>query len=72
MESVNAQAEERCQRVDYWKNSSQRQRWLAAALLDIEPRLNRVMGYKHLPKLRQAIMNELHLTPKRSDYAEAA
>ncbi len=34
IESINAQAEDRCGRVDYWKNSNQKQRWLAAALLD--------------------------------------
>ena len=37
-------------RVDHWQ--SQRQRWLATALLDIEPRLRKVMGYRHLPRLR--------------------
>ena len=29
LESVNALVEERCAKVDHWKNSSQRQRWLA-------------------------------------------
>ena len=35
-------------KVDYWRNSNQKQRWLATALLDIEPRLNRIRGYKYL------------------------
>ena len=61
IESINAQAEERCGRVDYWKNSSQKQRWLASALLDIEPRLRRLCGYRHLPALRAAIMKELKI-----------
>jgi len=26
-------------KVDYWRNSNQKQRWFATALLDIEPRL---------------------------------
>jgi transposase-like protein len=55
LESVNAQAEKRCGRVDHWKNSKQKHRWLAAALLDIEPRLRRLLGYRHLPALREAI-----------------
>ena len=42
-----------------WKNSNQKQRWLAASLLDIEPRLNRICGYKYLPELRIAIMKEI-------------
>lgn len=61
IESVNSLVEERCSKVDYWKNSDQRQRWLATALLDIEPRLYRVKGYKHLPKLREALMQELNI-----------
>ena len=53
--------------VDHWKNSSQRHRWLATALVDIEPRLRKVMGYRHLPKLREALQRELKIerkTPK--------
>lgn len=61
LESINSMAEERCGKVDYWKNSSQKHRWLAAALLDIEPRLRKIMGYRHLPKLRDAIMRELKI-----------
>ena len=61
LESINGLVEERCGKVDYWKNSSQKQRWLATALLEIEPRLRKVMGYKHLPALREALMKELKL-----------
>ncbi|MGB3399826.1 MAG: IS256 family transposase [Candidatus Deferrimicrobiaceae bacterium] len=61
LESINAQVEERCGKVDAWKNSSQKQRWLASALLDIEPRLRKVMGHKHLPGLREALRSELKL-----------
>lgn len=61
LESVNAQAEERCGRVDHWKNSNQKHRWLAAALLDIEPRLRRLSGYRHLPALREAIRIDLKI-----------
>ena len=49
LESVNSQAEEHCGRVDHWQKPNQEQRWLAAALLDTEPRLRRLMGYRHLP-----------------------
>ncbi len=63
IESVNALVEERCA-VDYWKNSNQRQRWLTTALLEIEPRLRRVVGYRHLPKLREALKRELKLDAK--------
>jgi len=59
LESVNALVEERCAKVDHWKNSSQRQRWLATALIDIEPRLRKTKGYRHLPQLRTALHKEL-------------
>ncbi|MDX1440427.1 MAG: IS256 family transposase [Rubricoccaceae bacterium] len=60
LESVNSLVEDRCARVDHWKNSSQRQRWMATSLLEIEPRLRKVMGYRHLPKLRDAIKRQLN------------
>lgn len=71
MESVNAMIEQRCGKVDRWRNSAQRQRWLAAAILDIEPRMNRIAGHRHLPKLREAIMRELKLV-QRTLVREAA
>ena len=70
LESVNALVEERCAKVDHWKNSSQRQRWLATALVDIEPRLRRVIGYRHLPKLREALKRELKIETKTSNGVE--
>ena len=66
LESVNALVEERCAKVDHWKNSSQHQRWLATALVDIEPRLRKVVGYRHLPKLREALKRELKTEAKTS------
>ena len=61
LESINALVEERCAKVDRWQNSSQRHRWLATALLEIEPRLRKVMGYRHLPTLRDALQRELKI-----------
>jgi hypothetical protein len=42
--------------VSNWKNSNQRQRWFTSALLDIEPKLNKVAGYQYLPILRAKIL----------------
>jgi transposase-like protein len=61
LESVNAMVEERCAKVDAWKSSNQRRRWLASALLDIEPRLRKLLGHHHLPKLQEAIKKELKI-----------
>ena len=43
------------------RDSVQKQRWLAAALLNIEPRLRKVKGFLHLPMLRLALQRELKL-----------
>jgi len=59
IESLFSQVEQNIGKVDYWRNSNQKQRWLAASLLDIEPRLNRIRGYKYLPELRKAIRKEI-------------
>jgi transposase-like protein len=61
LESVNALVEERCAKVDAWKTSNQRHRWLATALLDVEPRLRRVKGHQHLPKLQAALLREFNV-----------
>ncbi len=60
LESINALVAERCAKVDRWTNSNQRQRWLATALRDIEPRLRKVKGNRHLPRLRSALRRELN------------
>ena len=59
-------------KVDYWKNSNQKQRWLATALLEIEPRLNKISGYRYLSQLRCAIQRELKIEIKKGKEGEAA
>ena len=72
LESVNALVEERCAKVNAWKASHQWQRWLAAALLDIEPRLRKVQGYQHPAKLQTAISQALSLTSEGRREKQAA
>jgi len=72
LESIFSQVEARTGRVCHWKNSSQKQRWLAAALLDIEPRLRRIRGYQHLPRLREAIQRELSKPGEGAHAADGA
>lgn len=59
LESINALVGQRTDKVDRWRTSDQKQRWLAAALLDIEPRLRRIKGFRALPLLRTALQAEL-------------
>lgn len=61
IEALNSMTGDLTRKVKRWNNSPQRHRWVAAALLDIEPRLQRVSGHKHLPLLRQALKNDLNL-----------
>jgi transposase-like protein len=58
LESIFALVEQRTGKVDRWQNSNQKQRWLAAALLDIEPRLRRLRGHRGLQQLREALQEE--------------
>jgi len=55
IESIMAAVGQKTDKIDYWKNSNQKQRWIASSLLYIEQRLNRVNGYRHLLKLREAL-----------------
>jgi len=55
IENVNALIGQRTDKVDCWRNADQKHRWLATTLLDIEPRLRKVSGYEHLPRLRAAL-----------------
>lgn len=59
LESLNSLVEQRVAKVDHWRSSDQKQRWLAAALLDIEPRLRRIKGFRALPLLRRALLAEV-------------
>jgi len=59
LESLNSLVEQRVAKVDRWRTSDQKQRWLAAALLDLEPRLRRIQGFRALPLLRQALLAEV-------------
>ena len=59
IENLNSLVAQRTDKVDYWKNADQKHRWLATALLDIEPRLHKVCGCDHLVRLRTALQTHL-------------
>jgi len=61
LESINAQLSRLFNRITYWKNSEQKHRWLASALLAIEQNLRRIKGYTALPQLRSALQKTLNL-----------
>ncbi len=71
MESVMSQMGQYTDKVDRWRNSGQILRWTAASLMDIEPRLNKIIGYRYLSvlrsKLREVVKQRLQ---KESDRKE--
>jgi transposase-like protein len=66
LESIHARVASRTDKVDVWKNSDQKHRWLATALLDLEPRLHRIKGFAALPQLQQALARHVRRTAERS------
>ncbi len=65
IESVFSQVGQYTDKVDSWKNSNHRQRWLACSLLKIEPCLRKVKGHKYLPMLRQSMAHSLAIGQKK-------
>lgn len=59
IESILAQVEQYTQRVDRWRNGAHIQRWVAAGLIEVEPRLRKVNGWRKLSLLRKKIKEEL-------------
>jgi putative transposase len=59
IESVLSQVAQKTDKVDYWKNSGQKHRWTASALLEIEPNLNKISGHRQLMNLRIALQTRI-------------
>ena len=55
IESINAGLGQRTDKVDRWRNSDQKQRWVASALLDVEKGLRKIKGHRDLPLLRETL-----------------
>jgi putative transposase len=66
IESIQAHIGRLTDHVDRYRNSEQKQRWVGTALLEIEPRLRRVRGMKHLPALRAALQREMGSTKRQA------
>lgn len=59
LESLNAQLVQLTDKVDRWRTSDQKHRWVASAVLAIEPRLRRIKGYRHLTQLQEALQRDI-------------
>lgn len=71
LENVNKHLGRYTGRVDYWKSSDQKRRWIASSLCVIEPRLRLVKGREFLPTLRD-MMREHRFKSNFKHYLKAA
>ena len=71
LESLNAQLGQLTDKVDHWRTADQKHRWVASALLLIEPRLRGIKGYRHLPLLRAALQTAIGRAEKSEGIAVA-
>ena len=69
VESINARLGSRTDKIDHWRTSDQKRRWLATALLDLEPQLRRIRGHQALPALRAALDMQLNPATKTATAA---
>jgi len=67
IESLLSQVGAYTDKVDRWRTSEQKHRWVASALLTIEPRLHRIKGYRHLHLLREALQREIASSAPRQE-----
>ena len=65
IENMNSQLTKHTRNVKNWSSSNQRQRWVAAALLEIEPNFKKIHNFKHIHKLQEAVKNQLNKKPLR-------
>ena len=60
IESVLSQVGQFTDKVDRWRNGRHIQEWVSASLIHIEPKLNKVNGWRHLKLLRERMQNAIH------------
>ena len=59
IESVMSQLGQYTDKVDRWRGGNHIQRWAASGLLALEPRLNKVRGFRHLNLLKTKLREEV-------------
>lgn len=65
IENLNSQIEKYLRKVKHWKTSSQRYRWAASALYEIEHRMRKVNNFKNLNEMREVLRAEVNMQPKK-------
>jgi len=59
IENLNSQIGKYLNKVKSWKNSKERYRWIAAALLEIEMKMRKVNNFRKLDKMQKTIKEEI-------------
>lgn len=59
IENLNSQIGKYTRKVKYWKTSDQRQRWIAAGLIEAEQKMHRVVNHQKLNILQEVIKKEV-------------
>lgn len=59
IENLNSQIGKYLKKVKYWKNSKERYRWIAAALMEIEMKMRKVHNFKNLDQMQKTIKKEI-------------
>lgn len=65
IESVMSQLGQYTDKVDRWRGGSHIQRWAASGLIALEPRLNKVKGFRHLKLLKTKLREETERRKKK-------
>lgn len=65
IESVMSQLGQYTDKVDRWRGGSHIQRWAASGLLALEPRLNKVKGFRYLYLLQTKLREEIERRRKK-------
>lgn len=60
IESLNSMLGQYFRRIKYWVNPSMKSRWMAAALLEAEKRMQRLKNFRKLYLLRIAVQNDIN------------
>lgn len=71
IESVMSQVGQYTDKVNRWRGGSHIQRWVAAGLLEIEPRLHKIYGYRHLNLLRIKLREEINRRQEKQPIGNA-
>ena len=65
IESVMSQLGQYTDKVDRWRGGDHIQRWAAAGLLELEPRLRKTRGFRHLKLLKEKLRQEVEKREKK-------